>query len=87
MLFSSSDGSLTPCFVGDVDYVSLTALPLVYRGGSNQDDLLTITIEILEDSIEDPREKFQVVFKATKNVYFPFPVITVIICDNDGGNP
>ena len=74
-------------FIGGVDYVSLTNLPVTYKGGVNQDDLKLINIEIINDRIREARESFEIVFQATKNVYFPYSVLTVIICDNDEGNP
>ena len=74
-------------FIGGVDYVSLTDLAVTYKGGVNQDDLKLINIEIINDRIREARESFEIVFQATKNVYFPYSVLTVIICDNDEGNP
>ena len=74
-------------FIGGVDYASLTDLPVTYKGGKVKEDLKLITIEIINDPIREPRESFEIVFQATKNVYFPYSVLTVIICDNDGGNP
>ena len=74
-------------FIGGVDYVSLTDLAVTYKGGKVNQDLKLINIEIINDRIREPRESFEIVFQATKNVHFRYSVLTVIICDNDGGNP
>lgn len=60
---------------------------LLYPGGTRE-DLVTFFIEIIDDEIQEPlRESFEIVGVATRNLYFPFPVMTVTIIDDDGGIP
>lgn len=45
----------------------------------------TFEIEIIDDTIiERRRESFEIVAKTTRNLYIPFPVMTVTIIDDDG---
>ena len=67
------------------DYVAFDPVRLLYRGGNRQEDIVTFFIEIIDDDIvETLRESFEIVGVATRNLYFPFPVMTVTIIDNDG---
>ena len=56
-----------------------------YRGGNRQDVLKFVYIPIIDDTIEEPRESFEITFTPTRNFYLRNDVIKVIICDNDGG--
>lgn len=58
---------------------------LVYLGGNTQDTRASFEIEIINDAItERLRESFEIVAEATRNLYIPFPVMTVTIIDDDG---
>ena len=58
---------------------------LVYLGGNTQDTLASFEIEIINDAIiERLRESFEIVAEARRNLYIPFPVMTVTIIDDDG---
>ena len=56
-----------------------------YRGGIRQDVLKLVYIPIIDDTIAEPRESFEVTFTPTRNFYLRNNVIKVIICDDDGG--
>ena len=62
------------------DYADFS-INFVYRGGSKQEDMMEFEINIIDDNIMEPIERFQIVGVATKNLYFPFPVMTVTIVD------
>ena len=61
-------------------------MSLSYSGDSTQQDVATISITIIDDSIpESIRESFEVVGVSAKNIFFPFPAMRVTIIDNDEG--
>ena len=43
--------------------------------------MMEFEITIIDDNINEPIESFQIVGVATKNLYLPFPVMTVTILD------
>ena len=57
-----------------------------FSGGDRQQEMMSITIKIIDDDIPEPKnESFEIVGVATRNLYFPFPVMRVTIIDNDKG--
>ena len=66
-----------------MDYVNFGPINFVYRGGNRREDLLEFQITIIDDDIMEPTERFEISGLATKNLYFPFPVMTVTIVDNE----
>ena len=57
-----------------------------YTGGDIQQDTMSFTIEIINDDIPEPsRESFEIVGVARKNLFFPLPIITITIIDDDEG--
>lgn len=66
------------------DYVVFEPINLVYLGGNRREMLATFEIEIIDDSIVERRESFEIVAKATRNLYIPFPVMKITILDDDG---
>jgi len=74
----------TSCSTVGTDYVSFAPVNLVYCGGSRQEDLIEFNITIIDD-IPEPTESFEISGLATRNLYFPFPVMTVTILDNEAG--
>ena len=71
------------CSTVGTDYVSFAPVNLVYHGGSRQEDLIEFNITIIDDDIPEPIESFEISGLATRNLYFPFPVMTVTILDNE----
>ena len=59
----------------------------MYRGGNVRQDVVTFSIEIIDDYIAEPsRESFEIVGVAVRNLYFPHPIMMVTIIDDDLGN-
>ena len=56
-----------------------------FRGGTRQDTLKFVYIPIIDDTIAEQRESFEVVFTPRRNLYLRNNIVKVIICDNDGG--
>ncbi|CAI8033561.1 FRAS1-related extracellular matrix protein 2, partial [Geodia barretti] len=69
--------------VAGVDYTHYES-NFNYRGGIRQDTLKFVYIPIIDDTIEEARESFEVTFTPTRNFYLRNNVIKVIICDDDG---
>ena len=67
------------------DYVYFGPIKLFYRGGRRQESEVKFDITIIDDDIPEPTESFEISGLATKNLYFPFPVMTVTILDNEAG--
>ena len=67
------------------DYVVFNPINLVFLGGNTQERHATFEIEIIDDVIrEDRLESFEIIIEATRNLYIPFPVMTVTIIDDEG---
>lgn len=47
---------------------------------------MEFAITIINDNIDEPTERFQIVGVPTQNVLIPNPILTVTILDDDGGN-
>lgn len=57
-----------------------------FSGSDTQQEMMSFTIQIIDDDISEPKnESFEIVGVATRNLYFPFPVMRVTIIDNDEG--
>ena len=67
------------------DYVNFGPVKLFYRGGRRQENEVKFDITIIDDDINEPTESFEISSSATRNLYFPFPVMTVTIVDDDAG--
>lgn len=74
------------CYTAGDDYTHYETM-FNYRGGIRQDTLKFVYIQIVDDTIAEPRESFEVLFTPTRNMYLRNNLITVYICDNDGSKP
>ena len=68
---------------GNADYQSIGSFR--YRG-QLQERIMFAHIDIIDDDEEESEESFKIVFMPTQNIVFTNDTITVVICDNDGGN-
>lgn len=73
------------CIVTTVgeDYLDFGPIALRYRG---REDMFTFDVTILNDTIAEPIERFQIFGVGTRNLLFLDPIMTVTILDDDGGN-
>ena len=64
--------------------MELASVYVVFSGESTRQDLVTLSIEIIDDDKPETHcESFEIVGVPTKNIYFPNPVMTVTIIDDD----
>ena len=83
MLFPESSNVV---FSDSTDYVEFSPVLVSYTGGVIQQDTMSFTIEIINDDIPEPsRESFEIVGVARKNLFFPLPIMTITIVDDDEG--
>lgn len=72
-------------YAGNADYQSIES-EFRFRGGPNQESIIIAHVNIIDDDEEEAEESFNITFTPTQNIVFTNDTITVVICDNDGGN-
>ena len=67
------------------DYMDFGPVRLLYRGGNRREEVFAVEVTILDDSIAEPTERFEISAVGTRNMIFPISIMTVTILDDDGG--